>query len=149
MHTRSLGTLTLAFTAVMVALHAQLAAVVLMLGGGFFSTFGSVQGAAALVLGIVYLGIAVAAYATAAGTWLHKPWAWTVGMAAFGTLIAASLLLTILSGSLMAAPLPLILSGIGIGLLTRPAIKAEMLGGEVPETQAVSVDGGEVPEPAH
>ena len=149
MQDRSFGTIVLAFTSVMVALHAQIGAVALILGGSVFATYGSVPGAVALLLGAGYLGLTFAAYAVAFGAWTRKHWAWAGGMVVFGALSVATVLLVVISGNLMAAPLPVIGTIVGFGLLQRPAVKADLLGTEVPAKAPVPASDGMEAHAAH
>jgi hypothetical protein len=130
MRPRSFGVTALAFMEVMVALHAQMGAVALIMMGSTFTAFGSIEGAATLVLGAGYLGLTFAAYTVAYGTWTRKHWAWAGSVVVFGGFVVASILLTMLSRSLIAAPMPILSSVVGFWLLTRPAVKAELSAGE-------------------
>ena len=148
MRTRSFGLITLSFTLVMVALHAQMGSVALIMTGSAFASLGSMEGAATLVLGAGYLGLTFAAYVVAYGAWTRKHWAWAGGAVVFGGLTLASVLLMVLSGSLMAAPLPILATVAGLYLLTRPAIKEELLGTQAVVDGSTTADAVGVPGPA-
>lgn len=139
MRERSFGVITLAFMSVMVALYAQMGAIALILGGSFYTTLGSMQGAATLLLGALFLGLAVASYAVGYAVWTGKHWSWAGSAAMFGTLILASILLSLLAATPLAAPLPITAAAIGLVLINRPGLKAELLGAPAPTTNPAAV----------
>jgi hypothetical protein len=142
MRDRSPGVISLAFMSVMVALFAQLGAVALIIGGSVFTTLGSMQGAIVLMLGALFLGLAIASYVVAYALWTGKHWSWAGGVVIFATLIVASALLVVISGNPGAAPLPIISGVAGMWLLSRPAVKAELLGEQVAvEATVPAADG--------
>lgn len=149
MRDRSLSVVALAFMSLMVALYAQMGAVPLLLGGSVFASLGSMQGAAALALGALFLSLALAAYAVGYGTWTRKHWSWSGAVTAFTTLIALNVMLALLSANLLAAPLPIVSGAVGLWLLSRPAVRAELLGLPAPVPSRVrGTDGLEVAEGA-
>jgi hypothetical protein len=105
MRDRSFSVVALSFASVMVALYAQIGAVPLLLGGSVFASMGSMQGAAALALGALFLSLAIAAYAVAYGTWTRRRWSWSAAVVVLTTLIAVTVMLALLSANLMVAPL--------------------------------------------
>jgi hypothetical protein len=130
MRHRSFGVTTLAFSTIMVALYSQVAAIALLLTGSVFTAAGSLQGAVALITGAVYLGLTVAAYLVGYGLWTGKPWSWAGGLVVFGTLIGASIFLSIISSVFVSALLPSVGAVVGIAYLRRASVRAELLGSE-------------------
>jgi hypothetical protein len=149
MRSRPFGVIALAFTMVMIALHAQMGAIALVLTGSVFASVGSMEGAATLVLGAGYLGLTLAAYAAAYAIWMRRSWAWPSAVVVLAALPVASLLLAFLSGTIIGAPLPILASATGFWLLTRPVVKAELLGPEDLLGATVAGEGMEVAGPAH
>jgi hypothetical protein len=149
MRDRSFSVVALSFASVMVALYAQIGAVPLLLGGSVFASMGSMQGAAALALGALFLSLAIAAYAVAYGTWTRRHWSWSAAVVVLTTLIAVTVMLALLSANLMVAPLPIAGAAVGLWLLSRPAVKAELLGeADAIESRPRTTDGLEVAEGA-
>lgn len=149
MPARSFGVVTVAFASVMVALLAQMGAIALILGGSVFTVLGSMQGAAALLIGALFLGLAVASYAVGFGVWTRKRWAWSGAVAILATLIVAVVLLSLLAGDPRGAILPIGAAAAGLWQLSRPTVKAEMLGaGVAAGLSTPRTDGIEVPEGA-
>ena len=101
MRDRPLGITTLAFSSVMVALYCQMAAIVLLAMGSVFTAAGSMPGAAVLVLGAVFLGLAVASYLLGFGFWTGRHWSWAGGTVVFAVLLGASIFLAVLSTNLL------------------------------------------------
>lgn len=140
MRDRSLGVTALAFFTVMVALYSQMAAIALILGGSIFTAAGSVQGAAALLTGALFLGVAIAGYVVGYGFWTCRHWAWAGGMVVFAALIGANLILSFISANLLSAVLPVVGSVIAIWQLQRPATKAELLGTEIADATSPNTE---------
>ena len=151
MKKRSLGLTVLGFSAVIVGLYSQIAAIALILVGSVLTVAGSVHAGAALVLGAVYLGVTGAAYLVGYGFWTARHWAWAGGMIVFGALIVASVALVLLTTNLLASIGPLAGSAVAIWYLQRPATKAQLLGTETAsasETQTTT-DALDAPQPAN
>ena len=140
MRDRSLGVTALAFFTVMVALYSQMAAIALILGGSIFTAAGSVQGAAALLTGALFLGVAIAGYVVGYGFWTRRHWAWAGGMVVFATLIGANLILSLISANLLSSVLPVVGSVIAVWQLQRPATKAELLGTEIADSASPTTE---------
>jgi hypothetical protein len=150
MQKRSFGVTTLAFSSVMVALYCQFAAVALIITGSVFSQSGSAYAAASFALGALFFGLTFASYFLAYGYWTSKSWAWAGGMALFATLVVASVVLSVISTNFVSTVLPLAAAVAGVWYLNRPAVKAELLGTDVPVASKVSAGGGlEVAGPVH
>lgn len=150
MQNRSAGVTILAFSSIMVALYGQFAAVSLILTGAIWSSSGSIYASVSFALGVVFAVLVVAAYFLAYGFWTGKSWAWAGGMGLFATLVIASVVLSVVSTNFVSTVLPLAAAVAGVWFLNRPAVKAELLGTEVPAAAAVPANGGlEVAEPAH
>ena len=150
MQKRSFGVTTLAFSSVMVALYCQFAAVALIITGSVFSQSGSAYAAASFALGALFFGLTFASYFLAYGFWTGKSWAWAGGLALFATLVIASVALSVISTNFVSTVLPLAAAVAGVWYLNRPAVKAELLGTDVPVASKVSAGGGlEVAGPVH
>ena len=146
MQDRSMAVTALAFFSVMVALYSQMAAIALILGGSVFTAAGSMHGAAALITGAVFLGVAVAAYAAGYAFWTRRHWSWAGGIVVFATLIGANLFLSLISGNLLSAILPVAGSIVAIWQLQRPAVRAELLGTEFIEGGSPAIEALETAE---
>ena len=146
MQDRSFGVTTLAFSSVMVGLYCQYAAIALILTGSVFTAAGSFQAGLALITGAVFFGLTFAAYFVAYGLWTRKHWSWAGTVVLFATFIVANAALSVLSANPINTLVPAIGGGLALWFLARPAIKAELLGREVPV--AIKVPPGESMEAA-
>jgi hypothetical protein len=149
MRHRSFGVTTLAFSTIMVALYCQVAAIALLLTGSVFTAAGSMQGAVVLITGAVYLGLTVAAYLVGFGLWTGKHWSWAGGLVVFGTLIGASVLLSVISSAFVSSLLPAVGAIVAIAYLRRSSVRAELLGSERNVDSRTAPDRMDAAEPAH
>lgn len=150
---RTRGTTALAFVSIMVALYAQMAALALLLTGSIVSVTGSVEGTAAMVIGALYLGVAVAGYLVGYGLWMRRRWSWAGAVAVFVGLIIANGSLALLTGNLVPVLLPVVGVLVALWYLSLPRTRAELLGtapreGQASEDQEIgSLEPHEVAEP--
>ena len=151
MRRRSLGTIALTLVSVLVGLYSQFAAMTLVIAGSVFVPSGSAVAQAALLMGLLFLGVMVIAYTTALGFWAGRSWAWASGLTVFGTLIVASVLLALISTNALSAVAPTVGAVIGIWYLLRPATKAELSRSGAPAgaVEAATTGSLEAPQVAH
>ena len=148
MHDRSFGVTVLAFSSVMVGLYCQFGAIALILMGSVFTPTGSTPAAFALVIGAVFLGLTFAAYFLGYGFWTRKHWSWAGGIALFGVLVGASLVLSFISSSYLSSVSPIVVAAIAVWYLNRPVIRAELLGEPEPSTtESPATEKLEAPSP--
>ena len=133
MRERSLGITALAVAAAMVGIYAFMAATALLLGGAIVSFAGGEAGAAVFVLGALFLGQTMAAYAVGFGLWMQKSWAWAGGVVIFATLVVLNVALSAMAANFINVVLPLVGAGVALAYLYRPATKAAFLGESAPE----------------
>ena len=121
---RSRGATALSVVSVLVGLYSQFAAMALIIAASVFAPRGATDAPLVFALGLVFLALMILAYAAAYGFWAGQAWAWAPGLTEFGTLIAASVVLALVSGNLVSAALPVAAGAVGIWYLMRPATKA-------------------------
>jgi hypothetical protein len=149
MQERSHGVTTLAYSSVLIGLYCQFAAIALILTGSVYAPSGEPSAAMALLLGALFFGLTFASYFLGYGFWTRKHWSWAGGIALFVTLVVASAALSIISTDFVSTLMPLAAAVAGIWYLNRPAVKAELLGTEVPEKAPTAVpDSLEGAQPA-
>ena len=149
MRQRSFGVTALSFSSVMVALYSQFAAIALLLTASVFTAAGSTPAAFVLLLGAVFLGLTIAAYAVGYGFWARKQWSWTAGMALLVVFAVANVVLSAISANFISSILPAFAAIAAVWYLQRPAIKAELTGDAAPAALSLTVDALEGVEPAH
>jgi hypothetical protein len=148
MQHRSIGITALAFSSVMIGLYCQYAAMALILAGSVFTPTGSTPAAIALLVGVVFLGLTVAAYFVGYGFWTRKHWSWAGGIALFGVLVGASLVLSFMATDYLSSVSPAVVAVIAVWYLNRPAIRAELLGEKEPaRTQSAAPEALEAAGP--
>jgi hypothetical protein len=119
-----------------VGIYSLAAAAALVLAGVLLPGPGSDAGTLALVLGAVYLAVAIGAGFVAAGAWRRSAWTRDAGTLVYGTFAAAALLLALLSGNAACAVIPTITSLLALGLLQGPAVARRARPGGVTEVLA-------------
>ena len=124
---RSPATIVLTVGSVLVGLYCQFAAVALLVTGSVFASGGSGAAQAALLVGLLFLVLTVAAYAVVYGLWAGRGWAWAGSIVVFSALIAASVLLTLISTNIPSAVGPTIGASAALWYLIRPGTKAQLL----------------------
>lgn len=149
MRERSFGVTIVAFSAVMVALYSQFAAIALLLTGSVFTAAGSVPAAFVLMLGAVFLGLTLAAYAIGFGLWTRRPWSWAGGVALFVAFVVANVVLSVISANFLSTVVPAVAAVTLVWQLHRPAVKAQLIGHAENAASSVPVtDSLEGAEPA-
>jgi hypothetical protein len=128
--------LLLVLMTVGVGIYSLAAAAALVLAGVLLPGPGSDAGTLALVLGAVYLAVAIGAGFVAAGAWRRSAWTRDAGTLVYGTFAAAALLLALLSGNAACAVIPTITSLLALGLLQGPAVARRARPGGVTEVLA-------------
>lgn len=150
MQPRSHSVTILAYSAVMVGLFCQFAAAALLITGSVFAPSGEMSAMVTLVIGAVFFGLTFASYFVAYGLFTRKTWSWAGSITLFVTLVVASAALSFVASNFVSTVLPLVAAVVGVWYLNRPAVKAELLGTDVPAATPVSapssLDGA---EPAH
>ncbi len=141
MRDRSIGVTALAFSAVMVALYSQYAAVALLLTGSVSNTAGSSLGPITVITGALFMGLTVAAYLVGYGFWTGKHWSWAGGMVVFVTLVAASFILSVISTNFTSLVLPSIGAIVAMTYLQRSPVRRELLDAETLEDVPVTMMG--------
>ena len=150
MHGRSHGVTALAYGSVLIGLYCQFAALGLILTGSVYAPSGEPSAAATLVIGAFFFGLTFASYFLGYGYWTHKSWSWAGGIALFAVLVVASAALSLVASDFVSTILPLATAVVGIWYLNRPAIKAELLGTEMPAQVPVAThESLKGAEPAH
>lgn len=150
MRERSLGITALAVLSITVGLVALFAGLALLLVGSWGAFEGVGVGVPMLVVGSLFVGLAVSAYLVGYGLWRMKHWSWAGGVVVFSVNAVASALAAAISGNPMAAIFPVIIAIAGIWYLQRPAVRAALLGSaETGSTDATKApDVANAPEPA-
>jgi len=133
MRERPLGVTALALASVVVGIYSMVTAIALLLGSSIGAVVGGDSGTGAFLIGIIAFGLASAAFFVGGGLWLQKHWAWAGGIVVFGAVIIVSLAMVVVGSSLFAAMVPVGAAGLAIAYLTRPSIKADLLGPEPSE----------------
>lgn len=123
---RSPATIVLAVGSVLVGLYSQFAAVALLVTGSAFAPEGSTEARVALLVGTIFLAITIAAYAVAYGFWAGHGWSRAGGVIVFGALIAASVMLSLLSTNIVSVIGPTIGGSVALWFLTRPGAGAHL-----------------------
>ncbi len=141
MRDRSFGVTALAFSAVMVALYGQFAGIALLLTGSVSIAAGSSLGVITLITGAIFMGLTFAAYFVGYGFWTGKHWSWAGGMVVFATLIAASVVLSVISTNYTSLVLPSIGAIVAMGYLQRPLVRRALLGATAVGDVQVSMMG--------
>lgn len=131
---RSRGATALSVVSVLVGLYSQFAAMALIVAASAFAPRGATDVSLVFALGLVFLALTILAYAAAFGFWAGHAWAWATGLTVFGTLMAASVVLTLASANLVSAVLPIVGGAVGIWYLMRPVTKAELSRTSAPST---------------
>ena len=150
MQPRSHSVTILAYSAVMVGLFCQFAAAALLITGSVLALSGEASAMVTLVIGALFFGLTFASYFVAYGFFTRKSWSWAGGTILFVTLVVASVALSFVASNFVATVLPLAAAVVGIWHLKRPAVKAELLGTEVPVAASVKVPGSlDGAEPTH
>jgi hypothetical protein len=152
MRARPLGITVLAFTAIMVGLYCQIAAMALILGGTLFGVVGSDSAVTLILLGAAYLGLMAAAFMVGYGFWTLRHWSWVGGIIVFGSVIVASFMLVLMSANVDAVVVPSIGAAVAIWYLFRPATRASFPGAHAdveggPEASAGAPESRPEPSP--
>jgi hypothetical protein len=128
MKKRSFGVTALAFNTVLVAIYSQYAAASLLLTGSTIANAGSAGATIATLTGVVFLVVAISAYAVAVGLWARWHWSWNAALGLYVAFFVVNLVLSILAMNLMSAVLPTLAAIAAVLYLHRTGVRAELHG---------------------